>query len=330
MFSNSTPGELALSVRGLSKRFVIKSRQRATGVFGKRSLQTDFWALREVSFSIGRGEVLGVIGRNGAGKSTLLKILTRISAPTEGEADLYGRVGSLLEVGTGFHPELTGRENIYLNGSILGMRRREITAQFDAIVHFAGVEQFLETPVKRYSSGMYVRLAFAVAAHLKSEILLVDEVLAVGDVEFQKRCLGKMQDVARSGRTVVFVSHHLESLSGLCNRLLVLDKGALVFDGDVAGGVERYMASFLENGKRSLATERRAGSGEFRVVSANPSKDFYECGEPKSVSVRLRRKEVFTGNFLYRCTWSIRPARSFCIATRGWWVRGSGTPWKPR
>jgi lipopolysaccharide transport system ATP-binding protein len=297
MSYNSMQSDLALSVRGLSKRFTIRSRQTAAGVFAKRSVESDFWALRDVSFSIARGEVLGVIGRNGAGKSTLLKILTRISAPTHGEADLYGRVGSLLEVGTGFHPELTGRENIYLNGSILGMRRREITAQFDAIVQFAGVEQFLETPVKRYSSGMYVRLAFAVAAHLKSEILLVDEVLAVGDVEFQRRCLGKMQDVARSGRTVVFVSHHLESLSGLCNRLLVLDQGRLVFDGDVAGGVERYMASFFSDGSRSLATEKRAGSGEFRVVSATPSKEFYECGEPKSVSIRLERKDSFTGNF---------------------------------
>src|ERR1035441_10317383 len=181
-----------------------------------------FWALKDVSFDVKQGEVVGIIGRNGAGKSTLLKILSRITEPTSGQAKIYGRVGSLLEVGTGFHPELTGRENIFLNGAILGMSRAEIRARFDEIVAFADIERFLDTPVKRYSSGMYVRLAFAVAAHLNPEILLVDEVLAVGDAEFQKKCLGKMSEVARAGRTVLFVSHNMVAVEALCPRSLLL------------------------------------------------------------------------------------------------------------
>jgi homopolymeric O-antigen transport system ATP-binding protein len=199
------------------------------------------WALDDVSFDVRRGEVLGLIGANGAGKSTLLKVLSRITEPTRGQIVLRGRVGSLLEVGTGFHPELTGRENIFLNGTILGMRRSEIVARFDEIVEFSGVERFIDTPVKRYSSGMQVRLAFAVAAHLQPEILLVDEVLAVGDVEFQQRCLGKMQDVTREGRTVIFVSHNLASVRSLCTRSLLLEEGKLVFDGDTATAIERYL-----------------------------------------------------------------------------------------
>jgi lipopolysaccharide transport system ATP-binding protein len=244
-----------------------------------------------------RGEVLGVIGRNGAGKSTLLKILTRITQPTEGSADLFGRVGSLLEVGTGFHPELSGRENIFLNGTILGMRRREIRRQFDAIVDFAGVEKFLDTPVKRYSSGMYVRLAFAVAAHLSTEILLVDEVLAVGDVEFQRRCLGKMQDVARSGRTVVFVSHQLQSLSALCSRVLVLEQGSLDFDGPVAEGIARYMAAMDGGGGKLVHSEARPGSGEIRVVWADAGKGMFTAAEPKSLRLRLNGRPDFSGPF---------------------------------
>ena len=186
-----------------------------------------YWALKDVSFEIQPGEVVGIIGRNGAGKSTLLKILSRITEPTSGRAAIRGRIGSLLEVGTGFHPELTGRENIYLNGSILGMSRREIDRKFDEIVAFAEVEQFLDTPVKRYSSGMYVRLAFAVAAHLEPEILLVDEVLAVGDAQFQKKCLGKMDDIAKGGRTVLFVSHQMSAVQRLCKQCLLLEKGRL-------------------------------------------------------------------------------------------------------
>src|SRR5581483_8501340 len=186
-----------------------------------------FWALKDVSFEVKVGEALGIIGRNGAGKSTLLKILSRITRPTTGYADVYGRVGSLLEVGTGFHPELTGRENIYLNGAILGMTRRDIQRRFDEIVAFAEVENFLDTPVKRYSSGMYMRLAFAVAAHLEPEILVVDEVLAVGDAEFQKKCLGKMGDVAKEGRTVLFVSHNMNAVEHLCQRVLLFQSGRL-------------------------------------------------------------------------------------------------------
>src|SRR5467141_999376 len=188
-----------------------------------------FWALKDVSFEVNRGEVVGIIGRNGAGKSTLLKILSRITEPTTGEARIAGRVGSLLEVGTGFHPELTGRENIFLNGAILGMRRDEIARKFDAIVAFAEVERFLDTPVKHFSSGMYVRLAFAVAAHLEPEILIIDEVLAVGDAEFQKKCLGKMDDVShREGRTVLLVSHNMAAIAELSNRAIFLESGSLV------------------------------------------------------------------------------------------------------
>ncbi|MCC7230446.1 MAG: ABC transporter ATP-binding protein, partial [Fimbriimonadaceae bacterium] len=247
--------DLALSVRGLTKEYQIlhnaERHNRVTdavadsvkGLFRKKEVET-FRALDDVSFDVKKGEVLGVIGRNGAGKSTLLKILSRITEPTSGEVHVYGRVGSLLEVGTGFHPELTGRENIYLNGAILGMRRREIDRQFDAIVDFAEVEKFLDTPVKRYSSGMYVRLAFAVAAHLNPEILIVDEVLAVGDAQFQKKCLGKMQDVSRQdGRTVLFVSHNMAAIKALCTKALYLAKGSTLMTGDSESVVTHYLAS---------------------------------------------------------------------------------------
>ncbi len=202
----------------------------------------EFWALKDVNFEIRRGDVVGIIGRNGAGKSTLLKVLSRITEPTQGQVTIYGRVASLLEVGTGFHPELTGRENIFLNGAILGMSRAEIRRKFDEIVDFAGIEKFLDTPVKRYSSGMYVRLAFAVAAHLEPEILVVDEVLAVGDAEFQKKCLGKMRDVAGHGRTVLFVSHNMAAVQSLCGRALLLQAGGVVHDGGTEGALEAYAA----------------------------------------------------------------------------------------
>src|SRR5688572_13379681 len=201
----------------------------------------DLWALKDVSFDVRPGEVVGIVGRNGAGKSTLLKILSRITHPTEGRIEMRGRVGSLLEVGTGFHPELTGRENIYLNGAILGMGRREIARKFDDIVDFAEVERFLDTPVKRYSSGMYTRLAFAVASHLEPEILVVDEVLAVGDAAFQKKCLGRMGEVSREGRTVLFVSHNLVALQSLCKRAVWLDGGRLVADGESSKVVSAYI-----------------------------------------------------------------------------------------
>src|SRR5437867_2163685 len=205
----------------------------------------DIWALRDVNFEIRQGEVVGIIGRNGSGKSTLLKILSRITEPTEGRVSIRGRIASLLEVGTGFHPELTGRENVYLNGAILGMSRAEISRKFDGIVAFAEIEKFLDTPVKRYSSGMYVRLAFAVAAYLEPEILVVDEVLAVGDAQFQKKCLDKMQDVGRQGRTVFFVSHNMPAVTRLCPRAILLDEGRILRDGTSHEIVSMYLRSGL-------------------------------------------------------------------------------------
>jgi lipopolysaccharide transport system ATP-binding protein len=227
-----------------------------------------FWALKDVSFEIKRGEVVGVIGRNGAGKSTLLKILSRITAPSEGEVDIRGRVGSLLEVGTGFHPELTGRENIYLNGAILGMRRAEIERKFDEMVAFAEVEKFIDTPVKRYSSGMYVRLAFAVAAHMDSDILLVDEVLAVGDAAFQKKCLGKMGDVARQGRTVLFVSHNMGAMTKLCPRSIWLQQGGLNGQGATTDLIHEYMNDGLAGTSECYwSAEEAPGDNTLRLVS---------------------------------------------------------------
>lgn len=225
------------------------------------------WALKDVSFEVAAGEVVGIIGRNGAGKSTLLKILSRITEPTTGRADLYGRVASLLEVGTGFHPELTGRENIFLNGSILGMTRKEIEAKFDEIVSFAEIEKFIDTPVKRYSSGMYVRLAFAVAAHLEPEILIVDEVLAVGDASFQKKCLGRMRDVASTGRTVIFVSHNMASVSSLCSKAMVLWEGKVEYPlGNVEQAVQKYLTQVHKITKTRLGDRSdRAGDGRVRI-----------------------------------------------------------------
>jgi len=230
-----------------------------------------FWALRDVSFDVQPGEVVGIIGRNGAGKSTLLKLLTRITEPTSGEVVINGRVASLLEVGTGFHPELTGRENVYMNGAILGMKKKEIQAQFDRIVAFSEIEKFMDTPVKRYSSGMYVRLAFAVAAHLDPEILLVDEVLAVGDASFQKKCLGKMGDVAKTGRTVFFVSHNMMAINHLCQRSLLIDHGTLALDDEASSVVKVYMkssASRTMNRDLTGLTLDRTGSGFARLESA--------------------------------------------------------------
>ena len=243
-----------IKVENLSKQYQIGGKRAAYSTLRdtvvntirnplksiKQKESNSFWALNDVSFEVETGEVVGIIGRNGAGKSTLLKILSRITEPTEGKIELYGRIASLLEVGTGFHPELSGRENIYLNGAILGMRRSEIQKKFDEIVAFAEIEKFIETPVKHYSSGMYVRLAFAVAAHLEPEILVVDEVLAVGDSEFQKKCLGKMGEVAKGGRTVLFVSHQMGTIAQLCEKTLVLDKGSLQFVGDTDKAIDFY------------------------------------------------------------------------------------------
>jgi lipopolysaccharide transport system ATP-binding protein len=250
----------------------LRSAWRKTSdlVHGRQILQgdevEDFWALKDVSFEIQPGEVVGIIGRNGAGKSTLLKILSRITEPTSGRITLNGRVASLLEVGTGFHPELSGRENVYLNGAILGMSRLEVTAKFDEIVAFAEVERFLETPVKRYSSGMYVRLAFAVAAHLEPEILVVDEVLAVGDNAFQRKCLGKMDDVAKSGRTVLFVSHNMTTVQNLCNRAIVLKAGHVELDGDCESAISSYSESARQQATLPDPGSRR-GNGKVRVLS---------------------------------------------------------------
>jgi lipopolysaccharide transport system ATP-binding protein len=253
----SSGPSVALRVKGLGKRYRLGEREsyltlrdaitravvRPLGRSHTSRSYVDFWALRDVSFEVERGEALAIVGRNGAGKSTLLKVLTRITEPTEGSAAVAGRVGALLEVGTGFHPELTGRENIALNGAILGMRRHEIQAKYDEIVDFAGVERFVDTPVKRYSSGMRARLAFAVAAFLETEILIVDEVLAVGDAEFQRKCMGKMDDAARGGRTVLFVSHNMTAVESLCQRAVWLDRGRVRADGPTQEVVGKYLSA---------------------------------------------------------------------------------------
>jgi lipopolysaccharide transport system ATP-binding protein len=254
---------------------------------GAADLDETIWALKDISFQIRSGEVVGIIGRNGAGKSTLLKILSGITDPSEGFADIYGRVGSLLEVGTGFHPELTGRENIFLNGAILGMKKAEIERKLDEIVAFAEIDKFLDTPVKHYSSGMYVRLAFSVAAHLEPEILIVDEVLAVGDMAFQRKCLGKMDDVAQTGRTVIFVSHNMGLLQALCQRGIFLQEGAIDTDGTITEAVDAYLQT-LEQVKTQDLSRRtdRKGQGKVRLVGAevtnnhNGSPTILKTGQP--------------------------------------------------
>ncbi len=276
-----------IKVEDVSKQYQIGSRNASYGTLrealvnavrsplnrlrtGSRNSTTEIWALRGVNFSITPGEVVGIIGRNGAGKSTILKILSRITEPTTGRVELYGRIGSLLEVGTGFHPELTGRENIYLNGAILGMHRWEIERKFDEIVAFSELEQFLETPVKRYSSGMYMRLAFAVAAHLEPEVLVVDEVLAVGDMQFQKKCLGKMGRVAKEGRTVIFVSHNMAAVQSLCSRAIWLDEGKVVEDSQAGTVISSYLKhSFSALAEQVWPDVRTApGNDKVRLKSA--------------------------------------------------------------
>ncbi len=300
--------DLAVSVRGLSKSYVIAHNSNQPTNFREvivdrirhplgngRQHQETFWALKDVDFDIRRGESVGIIGRNGAGKSTLLKLLSRITYPTAGAIDLYGHMASLLEVGTGFHVELTGRENIFLNGSILGMRRGEIDRKFDEIVEFSGVEQFLDTPVKRYSSGMYVRLAFAVAAHLEPDILVVDEVLSVGDAAFQKKCMGKMSDVLREGRTVLFVSHNMSTVSALCERILLMEKGRLKFDGPTSEGITSYLRVGAVSPSVDLSSvANRRGPNEYGRLSsvslfdaAGQPSDNFAMGEAMVVELEV-------------------------------------------
>jgi lipopolysaccharide transport system ATP-binding protein len=271
----------------------------AGSLFSKRTPPRRFRALDDVSFTLSQGETLGIIGRNGAGKSTLLKALSRITEPSSGTITIAGRVSSLLEVGTGFHPELTGRENIYLNGSLLGMKRTEIIARFDEIVAFSEVEAFLDTPVKRYSSGMYVRLAFAVAAHLEPEILIVDEVLAVGDVAFQKKCLGKMEDIGHSGRTVLFVSHNMAAITRLCPRVILLREGRLVADGPALDGVKRYLSEGTSDQGLVRDLDNEGRHGDHYAVSARllrlelrPSSHAPEFRFGEELKLRIRFRSI--------------------------------------
>lgn len=300
----------AIEVSGLSKRYVIEHESRHDNLrdtlhhaarklwrrarWGTRFEREEFWALRDVSFSVQPGEVVGIIGRNGAGKSTLLKVLSRITEPTAGKIAIRGRVASLLEVGTGFHPDLTGRENIFLNGAILGMRRAEIREKFDEIVAFSEVEKFLDTPVKRYSSGMYVRLAFAVAAHLEPEILIVDEVLAVGDAVFQKKCLGKMQDVAKNqGRTVLFVSHNLVAVRQLCQRVIRLSEGRLAGSGAPDEQISGFLGAALQSATEvEFAGRKRGGAADPSAVYLSARADHPEgwllpFGERLSLTLKI-------------------------------------------
>lgn len=290
------PGSAAIIATDLSKTYRISHRSQsnraseAVVAFARNPFRRNeveyFDALHSLDFEIPQGEAVGIIGRNGAGKSTLLKLLTRITAPTTGRIELNGRVGSLLEVGTGFHPELTGRENIFLNGTLLGMRRREIVRRFDEIVDFSGVEKFLDTPVKRYSSGMYVRLAFAVAAHLDTEILAIDEVLAVGDAEFQRKSLAKMRDAAADGRTVLYVSHQMQTVLNLCTSAMFLQAGRLVEQGAVEQVMARYRDSFEDFAAAQLDAGRRPGTGELRATRVTSDSAFH-VADTKVVEIEV-------------------------------------------
>lgn len=316
-------GDLAIRVENLSKRYRIGAKQEpyrtlreslASAVArpfrrfsrggGPEPLQDHIWAVKDVSFEVNQGEAVGIIGPNGAGKTTLLKLLARVTQPTAGRAEIHGRVGSLLEVGIGFHPELTGRENVYLNSAILGIKRREMARKFDEIVGFAGVETFIETPVKHYSSGMYLRLAFAVAAYLEPEILVVDEVLAVGDAEFQKRCIGKMGEIAKTGRTVLFVSHNLLSVEAMCSKAILLKAGQIIAEGNVRDVIDQYLGG------------RDHGSG---VVSwASPE------AAPGDHTVRLKAVRIVSDG---RPTDEVDIAKDFDLQIEYWNLQANSRRW---
>jgi len=342
--------DIAIGVEGLGKRYRIGTKQekyktlrekinnvalspfRTVRSFARsnghsnsqsaiRNSKSDsFWALKDISFEVKRGEVVGIIGRNGAGKSTLLKILSRITEPTEGYADIHGRVGSLLEVGTGFHPELTGRENIFLNGAILGMKKDDIENKFDEIVSFAEVEQFIDTPVKHYSSGMYLRLAFAVAAHLEPEILVVDEVLAVGDLSFQTKCLGKMQDVAKTGRTILFVSHNTSAITRLCSRAVLLSQGSVIQVGSSAEVVAAYLSDAAgSSAKAGWNSEALSpGVGGFKLASVTIMNENDEPSNVLNIEKPLKLRityHVDAPDLSFRCAASFYTQGACAFAT---------------
>jgi lipopolysaccharide transport system ATP-binding protein len=350
----ASAGSVAIRAEGLSKQYRI---DRAHGAYryrtlrdeiqdlwrgvtrrGSRTQRDTLWALQDVSFELRQGEALGIIGRNGAGKSTLLKVLSRITEPTRGSADVFGRTSSLLEVGSGFHPELTGRENIFLNGAVLGMTRHEIRRKLDQIVEFAEVQPFVETPVKRYSSGMYLRLAFAVAAHLESEILVIDETLSVGDAAFQRRCIDKMKELGRQGRTLLFVSHNMGAVEALCAKACRLDGGRLVDWGDVSSVVGRYLAEVASAASVPLAQRRdRAGEGAIRLLglrfesadgqpaaSAVAGRDLafcldYEARDGVALEGATFALAVYTleGSYLFQCNTDLVGANLAGLPRRG-------------
>ena len=343
--------DVAISAAHLSKRYLIGGSAYAHTTFrdhvahaARRVLRgrlpeerpAEFWALQDVSLDIKQGEILGIIGRNGAGKSTLLKILARITEPTAGEAVIRGRLGSLLEVGTGFHPELSGRENVFLSGAILGMKRREIQRRFDEIVAFAEIERFIDTPVKRYSSGMYVRLAFAVAAHLEPDILLVDEVLAVGDFAFQRKCLGKLESEVGSGRTVVFISHSLGAVRSICDRCIMLDGGRIIADGPSAEVVEAYVTRFVAPPSMLSGDVRDDWAGGYRLCAADGVREFTRmCGAALAFEFDIEAPNVVSsewagvgltfytrdGNPLVSMSSNVQSLRSATGSSRVWRVR---------
>lgn len=306
--------ETVISVRNLGKKFLIGERRqsygnlrdsiasvasRITGRTPKKRKPSEFWALRDISFDVKRGEVIGLIGHNGAGKSTLLKILSRITEPTSGYADIRGRVGALLEVGTGFHNELTGRENVYLSGAILGMKKAEIDERFDEIVSFAGVEQFVDTPIKRFSTGMVLRLGFAVAAHMEPDILLVDEVLAVGDIEFQRKCLNKMESTALAGRTVLFVSHNIGSIKELCEKAIVLKEGRIDFQGDVVEGIRHYSQNLMKMSESTESEPNRSGIVSISIDGGGDDSNQVQNTLPFSIRCELQVPKAIKGTGIH-------------------------------